>query len=397
MKILVISENIPRPDISSGDRRFFGILQILAREHEVVFCIPPMQPWIQKEESERYFSLLEQHGIRVLPINQGWYDKTLTEEKYDIGFFEFFWVAERYMDKFIARQPKAILIVDSVDLHFAREEIQSNLGLISKKKVRITRRRELLAYRMADITIAVSQEDLHRLEAENAVQNVALIPNIVPTVPRVPGRRDPILIFIGCYAWPPNVDAMKWFVEKVWPLVLKGEEKARLMIVGSHPPDEITSMSSIQGVEVVGYVEETAPYLDAAAVSIAPLRYGGGMKGKVNEAFAHGLPVVATSIGAQGFNATNGHEMFIADDPAEFADDVIKLLKDSRLQHDMGIAGQLLNEKLCSPAVIEQSIRQMTGLSALLNKSADQRPEFRNILKLKLNRLLSRYYWKNQC
>jgi glycosyltransferase involved in cell wall biosynthesis len=393
MKILVISENIPKSDFSSGDRRFLGILQILALNHEVVFCIPPHQPWLKTDENARFIKHIESLGVRFLPINEGWFERTITEEKYDLGFFEFFWIAERYMDIFIAAQPEALLIVDSVDLHFAREETQARLGQISKRKARITRNRELMTYSMADITIAVSQEDMDRLKEVKGIRHVTLIANVVPTVPREIRKREPSLIFIGCYAWHPNVDAMKWFVEHVWPIVINEKTDAKLMLVGSRPPEEITSMASVKGVEVLGYVPETAPYLDAAAVSIAPLRYGGGMKGKVNEAFAHGLPVVATSIGAQGFNATHGNEMFIADTPEEFASCVLKLLNDYDLRQKMGLAGQQLNERICSPEVIGMAINQMMDDCNNLKKEARRKPAFWKIWNLKLNRFLTKYYW----
>jgi len=369
MKILVISENIPKRNFSSGDRRFLGILEILASKHDVTFCIPNKQPWLKPEETKQHTDHLQSMGIRFLPFNERWYERTLKTEKYDIGFFEFFWIAEKSMVKFIRWQPQATVIVDSVDIHFAREQTQHNLGQISKSKVLWTKHRELSVYRLADIVVAVSDEDLGILKNKKKLHEVELIANVVPGVKRTLNERDPILIFIGCYAWPPNADGILWFVEKIWPFVIAQKPDAKLMIVGSQPTEEILNLAQIEGIEVTGFVTDTLPYLDKAAISIAPLRYGGGMKGKVNEAFAHGLPVVATTIGAQGFDVKNGEEMFVADSPEEFAKAVMTLLDNPELQQEMGLAGQALNEKKCSPKAIEKALDALVMKSEMKNGS----------------------------
>lgn len=393
MKILVISENIPKPDFSSGDRRFLGILKILGSKHEVSFCIPNNQPWLKVEENQEYIDHIESLNVRFMPFNEGLFEKTIVEDKYDVAFYEFYWIAEKYVIPLIKHQPNAIVVVDSVDLHFAREETQQKLGQITKRQVRRTKRRELSIYRLADITIAVSDEDQDRLTNKEKTGYVSLIPNVVPSVTRTDKIRDPELLFIGCYAWPPNVDGMLWFTDNVWPLIINKKSDTKLMVVGSQPTDEINNLANIEGIVVTGRVPETEPYLDSAAVSIAPLRYGGGMKGKVNEALAHGLPVVSTSIGAQGFDIKNGEEMFVADEPEEFANAVLTLLNDNKLQRKMGIAGQQLNEKLCSPGVIEQNIDGMLSLS----QNIQNEPRSNRIIKkcrVSMYNFLQKYVWR---
>ena len=116
------------------------------------------------------------------------------------------------------------------------------------------------------------------------------------------------------------------------------------------------------------------------------------MKGKVNEAFAHGLPVVSTSIGAQGFNATNGVEMFIADEPDSFATYCLKLLKNQDLQVKMGQAGQRLNEKICSPEVIEMNIDEMLDHCFRLRSGPKRKIGRRKLWKLRLNRIRAGLY-----
>ena len=165
------------------------------------------------------------------------------------------------------------------------------------------------------------------------------------------------------------------------------------MLVGSglREADETSVMA--EGVEYLGHVPDTTPYLDAAAVSVAPLRYGGGMKGKVNEALAHGVPVVTTSIGAQGFDAADGREMFIADEPLTFANAVVRLLGDRPLQEKIGAAGQALNARYCSPEVVETLIGEMMERCAGLLHGERTRPSAKKLWQLRMNRVLNNYYW----
>jgi glycosyltransferase involved in cell wall biosynthesis len=220
--------------------------------------------------------------------------------------------------------------------------------------------------------IAVSDEDGNLLGRELDAGKVHIIPNIVPSYLRRQIPRKPVLVFIGSYAWSPNVDAVRWFTEKIWPAVHSARSAARFLIIGSGVPEQVQALEKWPGVEVVGFVTDTAPYLEEAAISVAPLRFGGGMKGKVNEALAHGIPVVTTAFGAQGFNAVNGKEMIIADDPEDFADAIIRLLDDPVLQWEVGMAGQALNERLCSPETVSKKISE-TLLKALLIRSGKRK------------------------
>jgi O-antigen biosynthesis protein len=381
MKIIVFSYNVPRHDNSSGERRFFSILEMLARDHEVDLCVSRWNKKPVKPERERYINLLKSRNINVLPFEFDCVRKSLQRKKYDIGFFEFFWIAEDNILQFSKYQPGAVTIVDSVDVHYAREESQAKLGQIPWKKALRTKERELFIYRNVDIVLAVSEEDVALLREEKMKCRILLLPNIVPTVNRLESERKPVAVFIGSYGWHPNVDAVKWFTDRVWPMVYENNHKASLQIIGSSPTPEILALKSVPGVEVCGFVPETSPYLHKAAVSIAPLRYGGGMKGKVNEALAHGVPVVSTTFGAQGFNAKNGSEMIITDDLKEFADSILLLFNDPQLQKKIGLAGQLLNERYCSPQFVVIKLDNMIQLAVkLLSEKRN------NILKWKIFR-----------
>lgn len=375
-RILVVSYNIPRPDKSSGELRFANILEMLTSFWDIDFCVADSHSeWNSGNELVPYIDSLSRKGIRVLPSVKGTFDKAIKENQYAGAYFNLYWIGEKLMPLFKLSQPSAFTIVDSVDVHYAREETQAKLGTVEMSQVLQTKERELGVYKSADVTIAVSKDDMLLLTVKEGLKNVFLIPNIVKEYPRKEGKRDPIVIFVGCYAWYPNPEAVQWFTDLIWPTVYAANSKAKFFIIGSDPTPEVLALAEMPGVKVLGYVQETKPYLEMAAVSVAPLRVGGGMKGKVNEALAHGLPVVATSIGAQGFEAIHGKHMMIADDPAEFAASVIKLLEDDSLQTRIGLAGQELNSAICSYSAVQARIRAVVEHCSGLMQQKD-RPAF---------------------
>ena len=371
-KVLVVSYNFPRHDNSSGELRFFSLLKKLTQYWDIDFGIIPTHVEVnRKPEMEKYAVQLQKLGIKLLPLENESLLNAVKNNSYSGAYINFYWIAEHIISEFNKHQPLAFTIVDSVDVHFARELSQAALKQIELSRALETKARELAVYRAADITIAVSEEDYDLLQNREQLKNVTMVPNIVPQFVRKAGKRKPVVVFVGNYAWPPNPDAVIWFVSEVWPLIYSQCPEAEFQIIGSEPTPEVLALASSSRVQVLGFVPETKPYLESAAVSVAPLRFGGGMKGKVNEAMAYGLPVVATTFGAQGFNAAHSKEMFIEDEARGFADAVVKLLKDDVLQEQIGLAGQKLNANICSPEAIGKKIEAMVSLSREI--SADKK------------------------
>jgi glycosyltransferase involved in cell wall biosynthesis len=197
------------------------------------------------------------------------------------------------------------------------------------------------------------------LSREGGMPPVYLLPIVMPTRPRASVEREREIVFVGGFAHHPNLDGICWFMKEIWPNVHKEVPNAQLTVIGSKAPPEVMAFDAMPGVKVVGFVPETDPYLDRAAISVAPLRYGAGMKGKVIEAMASGLPVVTTSVGAQGIKAVSGEHLMIADEPADFARTLITLLQDSARGERLGLAGQKHVAGLCGPEVVEQNLEQM--------------------------------------
>jgi O-antigen biosynthesis protein len=358
LNILAVSPGLPRPDAAAGDRRFVALLEILARGRNRVdlYCL-----WGGRDGDERrYLDHLRRLGVHVhhgqdrLPL-----ERLVLSRIYDAALFEFWPVAEATIGLFRWHQPWAGAIVDSVDVHFLREEAGLALGLLDAGTVASNRLRELGVYRGADAVITVTEEDRAALVSCGGVPQTFLIPLIIPTRPRPPQARGRELLFVGGFRHPPNPDGLLWFAREAWPAVRAEVPDARLTVVGTHPPAEVLDLARVAGIEVVGYVPDTAPYLDRAAVSIAPLRYGGGMKGKVCEAMASGLPVVTTSFGAQGLKAKSGEHLIVADDAVAFARGVVTLLRDRDRAERIGRAGRGLVATICSPEAIERRLEML--------------------------------------
>ncbi len=156
------------------------------------------------------------------------------------------------------------------------------------------------------------------------------------------GVENKKMIYVGSLDHYPNVDAVSWFVSSVLPLIRETEPEATLMIVGSGKSERIDDIRGKPGVEYVGPVEDVRPFLREAAVFVAPVRLGSGMKGKVLEALAMAKPMVATSVAAGGIPVISGEHLIIADDPQSFADGVIRLFRDASLRGKVARNGQQL-------------------------------------------------------
>ena len=159
-------------------------------------------------------------------------------------------------------------------------------------------------------------------------------------------RSDPAgggdrLVFAGGMSWYPNREAMSWFLAEIWPRIRARRPRARLTIVGSHPPpDVLRAVAAGDGVEAPGLVPDIRPFVCEAAVYVCPLRVGGGTRLKILDAWAMGKAVVSTSLGCEGLHAVPGRDLEVADDPAAFADRVCALLADPGRRRALGAAGR---------------------------------------------------------
>jgi polysaccharide biosynthesis protein PslH len=213
---------------------------------------------------------------------------------------------------------------------------------VLEREWRALRRYEGEVCRRFDAVIAVSEIDQARLAEVGAGARIQIIPICTDTdaVHAIRRSRETYrLTYIGSLLWPPNVDGICWFIREVWSRVLAAAPAARLDIVGKRPPSIIRAFQSAS-INVHGYVKDLEPILAESAVCIVPLRAGGGMRVRILEAWARGLPVVSTTIGAEGIEVRDGENILLADSPADFASALIGLLNDQPRAERIGAAGR---------------------------------------------------------
>jgi glycosyltransferase involved in cell wall biosynthesis len=203
--------------------------------------------------------------------------------------------------------------------------------------------REVL--RQADRVALVTELDAEQVRAWG-VQRTSLVENGVDEDQFVPleGKCDSDeILFLAALDWYPNLDALDYLLEDIFPLVRQASPSARLRIVGRRPPAGLKErIARCPGVELVGEVADVRPFLARAAVVVVPLRIGGGSRIKILEALAMAKAVVSTSIGAEGLAVTDGVHLLLADAPSDFAARTVELLKSSEERLRLGENGRKL-------------------------------------------------------
>ena len=222
------------------------------------------------------------------------------------------------------------------------------------------RRYEEQVCRRAAHVIAVSEPDAQRMREMFGINKVSAVPTGVDTdyfaPPAEAGRERTGLVFVGSMDWQPNVDGVKYFVEDILPRIRRQRPDCRLAIVGRQPSAEIRAMAERDpGLIVTGTVEDVRPYLWEAQVCIVPLRIGGGTRLKIYEAMAAGVPVVSTSVGAEGLPLNPGEHLSLADDADSFAAECVNLLAD---RARAGELAERARELVTSRFSWEQAARQ---------------------------------------
>lgn len=358
MRVLVFADQPPLTTRASGDVRFAALIQMICDFAEVTFCTLPH--WLtpeqaHKEEVNDSIAHLERIGceFRTDVLN------LIRQGQFDVILFEFYDTALRYLDEARYYQPAARIVIDSVDLHFRRFLAKSELEKTSRSRALANKVRleELSIYGRSDSVIMVTQEDVDALRIERPGIHAGLIPNIhdVPDLVEKHCGDKAKLIFIGGFRHAPNEDAVLYFANDIWPLVKKRLPGASITVIGENPPLAIKEIAA-PDFHVLGHVPDIRPFLDEADISVAPLRWGGGIKGKVGEAMAHGLPVVTTSIGAEGFGLVSQVHAIVADDPNSFADGIVSLANDRELFMSVRKAGHALVNGRFSGASVRHKI-----------------------------------------
>jgi polysaccharide biosynthesis protein PslH len=208
------------------------------------------------------------------------------------------------------------------------------------------RRYEMDVCRRCDLVLTVSDEDKAAIQAcDPSLANVECVPIGVDVEHYQPVEGTAAshnILSMGTMYWPPNVDSMLYFSREILPLI-KGEiPDCTLTIAGQRPVEAIRALSCDASISVTGYVEDDRAIANDCGAFVVPLRSGSGVRVKILNALAMGLPVVSTSIGAEGLDAVHGEHLLIADSPEEFAAAVAMVLNDSELAGRLSDNGRKL-------------------------------------------------------
>jgi glycosyltransferase involved in cell wall biosynthesis len=397
MDLLYLSQVPPSPPTFGAQRRIHGLMSALARRHDITavsliapdldagaaehamraYCsevvLVPARPWQGPQKRlAQLRSLVSRRSFERrfydVPGLRGALAALLSRRAFDLVSVELPFLGFLPLAKAPPGRAPPCLILDEHNIEFdlARQQARREMGLARRiynaRNWPKIEREERALWRRLDGVVFCSDEDEARARALEPKLRSAVIPNAVDVDDFKPRPADPppdgcTVMFFGAMNYFPNVDGLLYLLREVWPVLAQSHPRARLKIVGQHPTPEIRAFQGPR-VEVTGAVDDVRPHLAGAAVSIVPLRIGGGTRFKILEAMAMARPVVSTSLGAEGIEAEPGRHLLLADDAAGFAAAVGKVLDDAALGRRLGSEGRALVEARYSWALAARRLEQ---------------------------------------
>ena len=321
-RVLYISPELPQFDTSSGGKRATRMLSLLAEEMEVYVYTTAIK-------SEKYINKLEELGIRVI-INPDLDTLRKKISHFDSIIFAWYYT---YLEshRLIELYPNAKIIVDTVDVHWVREERSvGNWEGFTAEMAAKNKEGEIYTYQQADIVWAVTDNDKSAIENKIPNKDIRIISNIhTPVIKEYADPQNNTMLFFGGFSHYPNISAVKLLVHKILPHVQKEIPDCKVIIAGSNATQEIEELGKIKGVDFRGFIEEENidDLYRESFLSVSPLLAGAGIKGKICEAIAYMTPVVTNGIGNEGINLENNISGFIAEEIKDLANIIIKAMK----------------------------------------------------------------------
>lgn len=375
MKLLVLTPSLPSPTWGAGTRNYY-FLKALAARHRVSLLslveqreepeqLSHLEPFLHatrcvvrsasSKRSQQLTSLARFRaysiGSNLLPEVQTALDAFLAEDDYAAVLFESSLVSAYRLPG----QVKRIVDQHNVEYELLWRTFRHEAGGWRKWyngwESRLLKPAEIALCKKADLILTTSAQDQKILELALPTHAIEVVPNGVdvdffqrPAADPVPGQ----LIFTGAMNYYPNIEAVLTFARFCWPRIREQVPEATWIIAGREPPPEVSDLGNLPGVTVTGSVPDVRPYLASSAVALAPLQIGGGTRLKILEAFAMGRAVVSSSIGCEGLAVVPEEHLLLADRPEEFAQAVVRLLKDAELRDRLGTTGRRLVEEVYS-------------------------------------------------
>jgi GT2 family glycosyltransferase/SAM-dependent methyltransferase/glycosyltransferase involved in cell wall biosynthesis len=380
-QVLVVDFRVPMWDRDAGSLRMFEIVRSLLRMGYSVTFLPdnlaPIQPYARD---------LQRLGVELL------YDPVdLSAEFAELGpglaaaILSRPHSASRWLDSMREYAPAATVIYDTVDLHWVRESRRYALtnpgaaqldGVVAAHGPRAAAllELELAMVRASDATVTVTEDERSEILSRVPDASVTVIPTIHEVAKHVspPSERTGGLLFVGGFEHPPNVDAATYLVREVMPLVWARVKDVSLTIVGSNVPREVKELAGAR-VDVAGWVADLEPLLGSSRALVVPVRFGAGVKGKITQGLAAGLPVVTTPVGAEGLEAEDYRDMLIGEDAATLAERIVRIAEDDELWERVSRSGQALIDANCSRGVLDDRMRELLAGESLVGSRISSR------------------------
>lgn len=364
MKILIITQRCPYPPNKGEKIRTFHQLKFLNEcGHDVILA----SPYENDAEKKHFTELRKYHCFKVVsaklpakPVRlmlgiiknkalsisnfysaklQSKIDDILVSQDIDVIFCSASSVSEYvFHSKVHATLNKpATLIMDFMDVDSDKwaqykKSHQWPLSLIYARESRLIANVEANVVKEFDHCLLITQTEVDLFQKIHGnVKNLTAIENGLDTDMFYPPTNlrqtvNPYFLFAGVMDYAPNIDAVMWFIDWVWPTVINKWPSAKFCIAGMNPTEKIKKLQLKEGIEVTGFVDDIKPCFDKANIFIAPFRIARGVQNKVLQAFACGLPVIATSMGAEGIRYNADKDILLADTPEQYIDKITLLI-----------------------------------------------------------------------
>lgn len=400
MRILFLCLRCPYPP-QRGDRiRSYNFIKQLSKRHKITLAffaesdsdieaVDHLKPFCERIEWVRFRPNIAKiktaiHCLSRIPLQvHYWYspqmqrkiNELLAENTFDLIHAQLFRMGQ-YVSK-VNGTVKVLDLCDSLALNLSRRaELDCTpKRFLVKLEAKRVRQYEIEIMKSFDWGTVVANFDRDYLLKQDSSLNLSVVPMGVDLKYFLPNQNEinePLesnenhssdsskkLLFTGTMNYFPNSDAVIYFCEEIYPLILKQHPDIDFYIVGNHPTEQVQRLAEHSGVTVTGYVPDIRPYFQKASVFVAPLRAGSGIQTKNLEAMAMGTPVVTTSIGAMGLEAEIGKELLTADTPQEFADCVIHLLENPEKHQHLRSAGRSRVEASYDWGVLVEKLEQV--------------------------------------
>ncbi|MBO1020553.1 glycosyltransferase [Methylobacterium sp. SD274] len=376
-RILFIDWTVPTPDQDSGSLDLWHQLKMFqAIGYDVSFM-----SIIARVGDPLYLDAMQNSNVDYVAVPADSSPEQVLQERageFDLFILNRIHVAERLLAHVRRCAPNVRIVFNTVDLHFLREEREAALEGCQEKARAAAQRRvsELRCMSEADATIVLSEEEgrmLAGLVPEATIHIIPFARNITSDCPDFSERSG--VLFVGGFLHTPNIDGAIWLTTDIWPKVRRALPHARLDIVGSNATHEVRQLADPDsGIFVRGFVQELEPILSHARLTVAPLRFGAGIKGKVAMSLAAGLPCVATPIASEGMGLVEDRSILVGRDVDEIAGAIIRLHEDPLLWSRLSEEGKVvMRSRYSFESVGKRFITLMRSLDMHVEAGAEER------------------------